>query len=304
MKKIIITFFVLFINLSNQVFASEQIDRQDLRDLFVVSGTFVHHTTKYGYYLFDKRDNEACKKPKGTFALMDHEGGVVRRFNSNLPSAKTFLNQEKEHLDFWDDDINYIKSKCIDLVLGPTTDINLFSRSYSNEYPTNFQAVSMISNIFQKHNMKFTIKHFPGVGFYCYSYQNKWEIQICNDPLPLFEEQFENLEKHKEIKSIMISNNTYLLFSEKIASSNTEIYKKIDKIGDYFKIVDSQDELPKTPSDEDWLIMVLNADAIIYQIPNKVEKVIDNILPTINSNSEYINIIQQKKKRKINFFQK
>ena len=302
MKKLIKIISFLLINLLNQSFAMEQIEKQDLRDLFVVSGVFVKHSTKYGYYLFDKRDHEACKKPKGSFALMDHEGGVVRRFNSNLPPAKTFTKNEKEHISHWEEDIKYIKSKCIDLVLGPTTDVNLFSRSYSNEYSINFQSVSLISDIFQKYNIKFTVKHFPGVGFYCYPYQNKWEIQICNDPLILFEEQFEYLEKHKDIKSVMISNNTYLLFSETISSSNPEIYKKIDEIGEYFKIVDSQDELTKTPSTENWITMILNADAIIYQIPNKVEKVIEHVLPIINSNPEYIDIIQSKKQRKLNFF--
>ncbi len=253
-----------------------------LRKFFIVSDYMIETPYEYaGYLLFRNGiEDKICdlKKPDN-FYMLDHEGGRVNRIKSPLIAADK-LNPENEddYYHQWNKDLTTIKQKCVNVILGPTVDVNYGDRSYSKDLKNNLQIALPIVSAIERKGMLPVIKHFPGEMLNCVDKFARKEVRSCPQGFEEINEEWKNFNPDN-FPAIMMSNYIYEKASPLPAVMDEKMYKYLKNTLGYkgLIITDALWEMsvPITPKTV-WEIFK-NVDLILLIDPKQVE----NMLPFI-----------------------
>lgn len=198
-----------------------------IRKLFIVSDFMMETPYEYGGYILlkDNAIDKVCdlKKPD-RFYMLSHEGGSVNQLGSDLIAAQSFNNEtEDEYYHQWNKDLNTIKDKCVNAVLGPTVDVNFGERSYTQEVKKNLQITLPIVSSIERKGMLPVLKHFPGDMMDCEAKFARKDVRSCPQGIEEINEQWKDF-KAENYPAIMVSNHVYEKVSPLPAVMNSEIH--------------------------------------------------------------------------------
>lgn len=259
-----------------------------LRKFFIVSDYMIETPYEYaGYLLFRNGiEDKICdlKKPDN-FYMLDHEGGRVNRIKSPLIAAdKLNAENEDEYYNQWNKDLTTIKQKCVNVILGPTVDVNYGDRSYSKDLKKNLQIALPIVSAIERKGMLPVIKHFPGEMLYCVEKFARKEVRSCPQGFDEINEEWKNFNP-ENFPAIMMSNYIYEKASPLPAVMDDKMYKYLKNTLGYkgLIITDALWEMsvPITPKTV-WEIFK-NVDLILLIDPKQVENMLPFIAKQIKS---------------------
>lgn len=277
-----------------------------LRGMFIISGAshFYHPRLNYGGYLVPKEQLNAdtcIKKKTDAFYFLDHEGGTVRRVDSQTPSAlKSKGLSQQEYSALWKNDMQKMKSFCIDSILGPTVDIGLGNgRSYSEDLSYNFKAIKPLLSVSKEERILPVTKHFPGLLLKCKRLTNSQEQHECSEDLGYIDSLWGKELKLNPPQALMISHYYYKTKDYQPAFANKEIleYLKNDKKYDGIIITDSLWELTQKISLEELMNMYKYTDLVLvmdYKVIETMIKIMHNKIKSEPELEKYLKIKEQR----------
>lgn len=275
-----------------------------IRKFFIVSDYMIQSPYEYaGYLLFRQGiEDKLCdlKKPD-TFYMLDHEGGRVNRIKSGLPAAEKFNpDNADDYYHQWNKDLTTIKSKCVNVVLGPTIDINFGDRSYTKDMKKNLQISLPMVNAVERKGMLPVVKHFPGEMFNCVEKYARKEVRNCPQSFEEINEEWKNFNGSL-YPSLMISNHIYEKASPLPAVMEDKMYSYLRNQLKYqgLIITDALWEMsvPVTPKST-WAIFK-NVDLMLLINPEQVEKMLPYLVSKIKEMPEGsgIKLLEEKEAR-------
>lgn len=211
MKKTIIGLLLSFVGMN--AFAQSTLKDEDLRKLFIITGTSAISTDKhYGGVVLFKSFFEiygnACSFKKfysKTTIFVDQEGGsVVRIAAANTPSPLQSKGMTQD--EFYTKaamSAQVMKDYCVDANLGPFVEASKYTtRSYSPTPSQVIPAASTFSTAMQSKGVKTVLKHFPAWNENC-----RAEHQL--DALKL------TLRPHSEVLTCSLPGSAQEAFEQK-----------------------------------------------------------------------------------------
>lgn len=259
-----------------------------LRKFFIVSDYMIETPYEYaGYLLFRNGiEDKICDLKKAdNFYMLDHEGGRVNRIKSSLIAAdKLTPENEDEYYHQWNKDLTTIKQKCVNVILGPTVDVNYGDRSYSKDLKKNLQIALPIVTAIERKGMLPVVKHFPGEMLNCVEKFARREVRSCPQGFEEINAEWKNFNPGN-FPAIMMSNYIYEKASPLPAVMDDKMYKYLKNTLGYngLIITDALWEMsvPITPKTV-WEIFK-NVDLILLIDPKQVENMLPFIAKQIKS---------------------
>lgn len=301
-------YFFLFIHFSvfsQTIFMEETNFKQIFRNSFIISAHDLKSSSyKYGGYLFFKSSfdylqnenkisikdlicNHKTKSPNSIF-MIDHEGGSVNRINSKLIAANKHKTLSSEiYYQHWEEDILYLKSICIDMILSSSIDSDLGSRSFSENLKYNLSIQENINNLIHKNGLLNVIKHFPGKSdqdIICKEKPDaKKEVFICHSKTLSF---LNSWEKEKDINLLnqsktilMVSNDIYPQISNKNSVLDSYFYNFLKNKLNYNGILmsDAIWEIHFPLTEDNMFFLLDNLHYIMILNASYVEPLLNNL---------------------------
>lgn len=293
-------------SIENKALQNEDDMLNRIRGKFVISGAskFYHPKLNYGGYLIAKEhlNNDLCatKKP-GALYLLDHEGGLVKRIQSDTPSAeKSKSLPSGAYEKYWDTDMKAMQKYCIDSILGPTVDIGMGGgRSYSEKLDFNFKSIEPLLKVSENNKILSVVKHFPGLLLRCDPIPNSKEQHYCVDKLPFIDKMWgPELDKHQP-EALMVSHYYYNTSKKHPAMANEEIlsYLRDTKKFSGVLLTDSIWEVTQEISPEEILNMYKYNDLILVMDYKHIESMVDVIYEKIQKDPEWERYLTESEQR-------
>lgn len=300
MNLLILKFLTILI-LFSVGFAQAETLEQRVRNRFVVSNYAMSSSLMYGGYVMylQNMDDKLCAMKNNMLFMVDHEGGRVNRLKSKLPAASTYPKMNKDvFYSLWKEDIKTLKSKCFDMILGPTVDTQFNDRSYTNDLATNLIIADKISTIIQSHKMIPTYKHFPGDLTDCEVLYVRKEIKRCPQGTQEIQAMWQPF-KNSKAPALIISNYIYENYSPLPAVLDKKYYDFLRNDLNYQGVILTdalwEMSIPLTTNSV-WEIFK-NADLLMIMNPSEAEKFVPIIANKLKNNPQEMLNLEEKEKR-------
>lgn len=300
MKNKFIIAFLSFFFLSSWVQAESL--EQRIRQHIIVSNAIPLAGVKFGGYLMYKEgmDNNLCKnRDPDALYFVDHEGGKVNRLKSKLPAANKFTEKiSKDYYSQWNNDAKKLKSKCFDVVLGPTIDTNFGDRSYSENLQTNLDIANKIAAIIETQKLLPVFKHFPGHLKWCKEIMVKKEINVCPQSMTEIADIWEPFTNNS-VPAIVMSNYIYSGYSWIPAVVDYGYYRFLRKNLNYSGVIitDALWEMSVPLTEKIIWEIFKYADLVMILDPREAEKFVPSLAKRLNTEPGAIKMFEDKELR-------
>lgn len=249
---------------------------------------------KYGGYVVfgsqAKLGKDLCReKPKGGFFLMDHEGGVVNRIASALPSAKMASRDFVGFSRQWGLDMERMNAMCVDVVLGPMVDTAMDGggRSFSSDFSKNAAFSQALMRESRRAGIVSAIKHYPGSIGSCSRVGRSKEVFSCDPTVEAIASQWSSLDLFG-IPIVMTSFNRFPRISQKYAFADSSVMGLLrgQMRFDGVTLTDSITELPDIDMDESLIHDIfLNNDMVMILDDGLADQVAESVAQMMGSDA-------------------
>lgn len=294
--------FTLFFFVFWAGYTNAQNLEQRIRQHIIVSNALPLEGVKFGGYLMFKQgmDNDLCKnRDPNALYFVDHEGGRVNRLKSQLPAANKFTEKtSKNYYSQWGEDAKKLKSKCFDVILGPTIDTNFGDRSYSDNLQINLNVANKVATIIENHKLLPTFKHFPGHFKGCKEVMVKKEINVCPQGMMEIADIWKPFVNNS-VPAIVISNYIYSGYSKLPAVVDYGYYRFLRKDLNYSGVIitDALWEMSVPLTEKVIWEIFKYADLVMILDPREAEKFVPSLAKRLNSEPGAMEMFEDKEQR-------